>query len=129
HFQDHLLGPAVPESVQQIPVVEADLYIIALNVRLKLILDLAQVGLAPDHHHPVHKLDPEGVFQPLGDYKAGALDGLNEGTGIHHRPGLEPVGDDPLIVEELTADEPAHDLVAVYMEHGKVTVGEHIHHL
>ena len=48
--------------IQQIAVVETDLHLIALALRVEFIHHAAQIGLAADHHFTLCKTDAEGIF-------------------------------------------------------------------
>ena len=58
----HFLGAGIAQRVQQVAVVEADLYLVALALGVELIDDAAQIGLAADDDFTLCKSDAEGIF-------------------------------------------------------------------
>ena len=61
-LQPDLLGAGIPQRIQQIAVVEADLHIVAFAFGVELVHNAAQIGLAADYDFTLCKTDAEGIF-------------------------------------------------------------------
>ena len=61
-FHAHLFGAGVAQSIQQLAVVEADLHLVALTLRVEFIHHAAQIRLAAHHDFPLCKGNAEGIF-------------------------------------------------------------------